>query len=79
MKRGKPVTKPPEEFKELVNLARKKGWTVVHAGKHLQWRPPDKSKTIVYSAMSPGHYNRSIENTMSKLKASGLFSDKEPQ
>ena len=65
--------KVPEPLRELQQRAEDAGWIVVLTnGHHIKWLPPDKTKPIVHTSLTPGGGNRSIQNCVSLLKRSGL-------
>jgi biotin operon repressor len=62
-----------KEINDLVQKARSQGWTVLHSGGgHLIFRSPDKTVPQIVVAGTPGGGNRSVENTIARLRKAGL-------
>lgn len=60
-----------EQYRPLVKLARKQGWTLTHTGsQHLQLTAP--WGTVVTFSGSPNGGNRGYDNFRSRLRRAGL-------
>ena len=69
MSRARP--KIPEPLRAMAAAARKQRWTLTRTGGgHIRWKPP--SGPPVFTPSTPGGGNRSIGNTLAKLRRAGL-------
>lgn len=61
------------ELKELIDVARKHGWTVTKARRrnHLKFVSPDKDVPMIHAAATPSDH-RAVKNIRAWLRKAGL-------
>jgi hypothetical protein len=61
------------EFRSLVTIAVKEGWTVEMTGKnHWRWVPKDPCQTILVVSGTPANGDRFVRNLKADLRRRGL-------
>jgi hypothetical protein len=73
----------PKMNKDLIpywELAHALHWTVTFDGNgHLRWQPPDPEVRYTTTPGTAGHENRSINNSIAKLRRAGLRPVRHPK